>query len=146
MAVTLTMAKSKYYYYSNQVDSYNKTIIELDEQYDEIRQLKSRFDSTQSSFHSSQQKLLSKFHSSFGGVYQIRVMKAYQNGMSDLLTGIDYQKASSGLETAISIIENKRKELLSKIEQYEGLRQTAINNRNYWAEIIRTLQVEEAGG
>lgn len=104
----------------------NKEIRQLEDDISELKELKSKVQQASASFEN-------EARSTSTSILQIPMMissalstikSTLFSNLSDVITGVDYKKAQSGIENAVLKIDNKISELQSKIESLQsGIRQ-----------------------
>lgn len=136
----LEQAQANYNYYYYQVEGIKKTIKSLEDQYEEVAQVKRDFSRLQDNFGSHQTYMKTNFDTIFGGDYTIRVMQTYQKDMPAIMSGSEYKTASTGLETGMGIIEEKLQYLRNRLNECDTALTKARGNMNYWAGQVYQLQ------
>lgn len=144
--MTEAQIRQKIQYYNEQGALIRRSIRKLEQQHDELTELRSRYEYIQDCFVSRQRKRVTALHKSFTKAVSLNMIKSYVIGMEELLNGAEYKETVNGINDAIEGILRKRREIQRRMDNEEQQYELTLRQVNYWETELQKVQMRALEG
>lgn len=102
----------------------------------QVTALQTKFSNLYNNFTAKQSKRVNGFNNLFSKNRTMNFLKSYANGMQDLLTGNEYKKVCTGLDTATGRVKGELDRILRTIQTIES---ELRNKQNQYQSVSRDI-------
>lgn len=142
--MTIDEIYSNIRYNERLIDEYHAQRRQLEQQINELENLRIKFNNLQSRFGEHQERRRRSLDILRGSAISNQIIRKYGQGMSELLNSGEYFRAENGLYEARSRITRKIYDIDNQIEECESNQRYREARRAYWInELHRALDAQE---
>lgn len=144
--LTSVQIREKIRYYEELISQYTDEKSKKEDDLFELEHLKIKVANLQTRFGERQSQRKSSLAVLAAMPQRNRIYPTYCNGMSELLSGLEFNKSYDGLTTAGQKVKKELESVSDMIDDYERKISSANSQREYWKSQLRAALAREAEG
>ena len=142
--LTSVQIREKIRYYEELISQYTDEKSKKEDDHIELEHLKIKVANLQTRFGERQSQRKSSLAVLAAMPQRNRIYPTYCNGMSELLSGREFNKSYDGLTTAGQNVKKEIENVSDMIDDYERKISSANSQREYWKSQLRAALAREA--